>query len=477
MNSALLSLALPFATALLLMLAHGFRLAQRLGGPLIVVASALSLAAALAALSSVAGETEFLAVGGWPAPLGIRLQLTPLKALLLAFAALLHLLVGMYALASPPPLAKMFWPLSAILHSTIATLILCVDAFSLYISLELLSLTAVALVATAGSKAYAAALDYLLLSLAASVCYLMGVAILYSHYGILDFLLLGEMVEADMSTGVALLLMTIGLMIKGALWPLHFWLPPAHTNAPTPVSALLSGLVVKGPLFILWQLWSQVAPAEMARDAGPLFALGGAFALLSGGWSAVRAAYVKTLVAYSTVAQLGYAMMGLGLLLFWQQPQYHVALWLFVIAHGLAKVSMFLSAGEMQSTLGSKRVSSLRGATQTVPAAMTAFAIAGVSLIGLPPTGGFLAKWVLLGPIFTEADHWPWAFVVLLGTGVSAAYVFRAIGLGFYQAPSNRSPSDASRPAQLLALLPALLVLSMILIAEELIYWLQGVTG
>jgi multicomponent Na+:H+ antiporter subunit D len=476
-NSALLSLALPFATALLLMLIHGFRLPQWLGGPLIVVASALSLAAALAAMGSGTGASELLEMGGWPAPLAIRLQLTPLKALLLVFAALLHLLVGLYALTSQPAVPPMFWPLSAILHSAFASLILCVDAFSLYISLELLSLTAVALVATAGPKAYAVALDYLLLSLAASLCYLMGVAVLYSHYGILDFLLIGELAEADISTRVALLLMTVGLMVKGALWPLHFWLPPAHTNAPTPVSALLSGLVVKGPLFILWQLWSQVAPAEMAREVGPLFALGGAFALISGGWSALRAAYVKTVVAYSTVAQLGYAMMGLGLLLFWQQPQYHVALWLFVVAHGLAKVSMFLSAGEMQATLGSRRISSLRGATQTVPAAMSAFAIAGVSLIGLPPTGGFLAKWVLLGPIFTEAEHWPWAFVVLLGTVVTAAYVFRAIGLGFYQASSNRPPYNFNRPAQLLALLPALLVLSMVLIGEELIQWLEGVTG
>src|SRR5690606_1508474 len=120
----------------------------------------------------------------------------------------------------------------------------------------------------------------------------------------------------------------------GALWPLHWWLPPAHASSPTAVSALLSALVVKGPLYILWLLWSEVAPATLSQQMGAWFALAGVIALISGGWSSLRAPYVKSLVAYSTVAQLGYALMALGLLLFLQQPQMHVALWLFVVAHG-----------------------------------------------------------------------------------------------------------------------------------------------
>lgn len=477
MNHALLSLSLPFAAALLLMLCQGLRWVRGNKGWWILAATTLSLIAAAMALNAVVGnEAQFLNIGGWDSPLAIRFRLTPLKALLLCFVALIHLLVALYALRCLPSIQADYWPLSALLHAAMAALVLSADLFNIYVTLELLSLVAVALVALSGPKSYRPALNYLLLSLAASLCYLMGVTVLYGRYGVLDIVLLGEMAQGDAATRFALLLMTAGLMLKGALWPLHMWLPEAHTHAPTPVSALLSGLVVKGPLFILWQLWSELAPAELGQEIGPWFALAGVAALVSGGWSALRASYLKTLVAYSTVAQLGYALMGLGLLLFWQQPQYHVALWLFVLAHGLAKVSMFLAAGELQDALGSKRVESLRGATQTVPISMAAFAIAGTSLIGLPPTGGFLAKWVLLGPLFTEPRHWPWAFGVVLGTVVSAAYVFRAVGLGFYQAPRNRPALGLDRLTQWLALLPALLVWGMALIGEDLIRWLSGVT-
>jgi len=113
-------------------------------------------------------------------------------------------------------------------------------------------------------------------------------------------------------------------------------------------------------------------------------------------------------VAYATVAQLGYALLGLGLLLHPDEPRLHAALGLFVLAHGLAKVSMFLAAGELQSILGSRRVRGMKGASQNVPIALAAFAVAGGSLIGLPPSGGFLAKWLMLQPLFERPQHWPW---------------------------------------------------------------------
>lgn len=483
MNYALASLSLPLIAALLTLLLQRRGTMAWLFPAMILLATGASLLCAALALNRGAldvgapnGSDAFLNLGGWDSPLAIRFRLTPLKALLLSFVALIHLLVGLYAWRAKPRISRDYWPLSALLHTSLAALILSADIFNIYVSLELLSLSAVALVCLSGPRAYTPALKYLLLSLGASLCYLMGVAVMYGHYGVLDMMVLAEVMEGDRTTRYALLLMTVGLMLKGALWPLHLWLPEAHTYAPTPVSALLSGLVVKGPLFVLWQLWDNLAPEMLAREMGPLFAAAGVIALVSGGWSAFRAPFIKTLVAYSTVAQLGYALMGLGLLLFLQQRIYAVALWLFVLAHGLAKVSMFLAAGEMQTLLGSKRVTAMRGATQTVPISMSAFAIAGVSLIGIPPTGGFLAKWVLLEPLFSRAGHWPWAFGVLLGTFVSAAYVFRAIGFGFHQAAINREPRDADRVSQLLALLPALLVWLMAFAGVDLIGWLSGVT-
>lgn len=342
----------------------------------------------------------------------------------------------------------------------------------LYVTLELLALSAVALVALAGRKSWRPALNYLLLSLAGSMLYLLGVALLYGRYGVLDVMLLAELTTDDRLTRLAMVTMTLGLMLKGALWPLHLWLPAAHAGAPTAVSALLSSVVVKGPLFILWLLWVEMAPAELHRGAGLVMALAGVLALLCGGWQSLRAPHLKVVVAYSTVAQLGYALLALGLLLFWDVPRLYVALWLFVLAHGLAKVSMFLAAGEMQETFGSRQVHAVTGASQTMPLAMFAFAVAGGSLIGLPPSGGFLAKWELLLPVVQQPERWPWLLAILAGTLMSAAYVFRVVVVAFDRAHPNNPAYQVDRWAQWLALVPALLVWGMALVSTPLILWL-----
>lgn len=474
MTYALISLVLPLLTALLLLLTGSRH------GVWVILASALSLMAAVFSLLSVMdGGAQYLVLGGWEAPLGIRFHLQPVAALLLVFTALIYLLVAVYAERSSHSQTRDtdYWPLSSLLHASLAALWLSNDLFNWYVTLELLGLVAVALVTLSGRKAYGAALRYLLLSLVGSLCYLLGVALLYGRYGVLDVTLLSELTVADTTTQMALLMMTLGLMVKGALWPLHLWLPPAHAGAPTSVSALLSALVVKGPIFILWALWAKIAPPELGVSAGWLMAVAGVIALISAGWSAIRTPYIKVLVAYSTVAQLGYALLALGLLLYWQEPELEVALWLFIIAHGLAKVSMFLAAGEMQATIGTKRVVGLKGATETMPVAMFAFAVAGGSLIGLPPSGGFVAKWILLQPLFMEPANWPWALGVMVGTFVSAAYVFRVVALAFDRADPVRTDFVPDRFAQWLALLPALLVWGMALISQPLIQWLTGVSG
>tara|TARA_R110002072_G_scaffold136124_2_gene278281 strand:+ start:269125 stop:270558 length:1434 start_codon:yes stop_codon:yes gene_type:complete len=474
MNGALISLATPLLCALMLVLA-GPNVSFNRAGLITITGSVISLIAAAVALTSVAGEMPaLLNIGNWQVGLAIRLRLSPLSALLLVFTAFMHLLIGLYARFSVQRASNDFWALSCFLHASLAALWLSADLFNLYITLELLGLAAVAMVALSGPKAYRAAANYLILSLAASLFYLLGIVFLYGQYNTLDIVQLGSLAQNNNITRLALVLMTVALMIKGALWPMHLWLPAAHSNAPTAVSALLSGLVVKGPLFILWLVWTEIAPPELAQKIGPAMAAAGMLALLVGGWSAMRSPYIKTLVAHSTVAQLGYALMALGLLMTWQMPQMHIALWLFVIAHGLAKASLFLAAGEMQSTLGTKRVSGLRGATQTVPVAMFAFAVAGGSLIGLPPSGGFLAKWVLLEPLLSQPEYWPWAIGVLIGTLVSAAYVFRVVATAFDRARINPPDTKPHRLGHWLALIPALVVWGMALIGEWLIRLLAG---
>jgi multicomponent Na+:H+ antiporter subunit D len=174
--------------------------------------------------------------------------------------------------------ARYFWPLWLFLLAALNALFLSGDLFNLYVTLELLGLAAVALVALSGGRAALAAAErYLYVSLVGSLLYLMGVALLYGGHGTVDLALLAERVEPTTHARVALVLMTGGLMMKAALFPAHFWLPPAHSSAPAPVSAALSALVVKGGFYVLLRLWFEVFDGAAVPDAAQVVgALGAA---------------------------------------------------------------------------------------------------------------------------------------------------------------------------------------------------------
>lgn len=466
----ILLLALPLLAALLMLLW------PKIAPLLTLLSSAICSIAALQLLLLVSTEgSQRALLGGWPSGLAIALEANSLSSLLILLTTLLQLLVALYACATyrRDKLAAAFWPLSSLLQLGLTALWLSRDLFNLYVCLELLAIVAVALVSLSGAKAIKPALNYLLLSLFGSLCYLLGVAMLYGAYGVLDVGTLAQQWQTNILSTAALLLMTLGLMLKAALWPLHAWLPAAHAAAPAPVSALLSGLVVKGPLFILCLLWLQLADASQAQAIAPLFAGCGLAALLLGGMSALRTPFAKNMVAYSTVAQLGYAMLALGLLLQFNQPLFAAALWLFVLAHALAKAAAFLAIGELSVTLGGKRLTTLKGASQTMPLAMFAFAVAGGSLIGLPPSGGFLAKWALLQGLWVQPAQLFWLLAVVLATLLSAAYVFRVVVLAFDRAKPVKPDFAPHILPQWLALLPALAVWAMALYSEPLLMLLK----
>lgn len=466
----ILLLVLPLLGALLMLLMPRF-------APLLALFSAFtcSLAALQLLLLVSAQGSQSLLLAGWPSGLAIGLEANSLSSLLILLTALLQLLVGLYTYATyrRDKLGAGFWPLSSLLQLSLTALWLSRDLFNLYVCLELLSIVAVALVSLSGDKAIKPALNYLLLSLFGSLCYLLGVAMLYGAYGLLDISALAQQWQTNLLSTAALLLMTLGLMIKAALWPLHGWLPAAHAAAPAPVSALLSALVVKGPLFILCLLWLQLASVQQATVIAPLFAGCGLAALLLGGVSALRTPFAKNMVAYSTVAQLGYAILALGLLLRFNQPLFAAALWLFVLAHALAKAAAFLAIGEITATLGGKRLNTLKGTSQTMPLAMFAFAVAGGSLIGLPPSGGFLAKWALLQGLWGQGEQLFWLLAIVVATLLSAAYVFRVVVLAFDRAKPMQPGFAPHILPQWLALMPALAVWAMALYSEPLLMLLK----
>jgi len=405
----------------------------------------LGLSAALLILLSTLGLVLGLvgdgplrvAVGGWGAPLGIDLWADGLSAALLLMTALVGLGVSVYApayFAAHPQQRRWFWPLWLLLWTALNGLYLSADLFNLYVMLEVLGLSAAALTALNGSAtALNAAMRYLLVSLLGSAAYLLGVALLYHGYGTVDIALLGQRIEAGAVANTALLVMAAGLLLKTALLPFHFWLPPAHGSAPAPVSALLSALVIKASFYLLLRLWLELfngLSGSLQTLLPELMGLLGAAAVLWGSVQALRQRRLKLLIAYSTVAQIGYLFLAFPLTgvqaaeIAWRAVLY------LALAHGLAKAAMFLSAGGLLRFAGHDRIADLDRAVQRLPLTLTAFVLGGVSIMGLPPSGGFIGKWLLLEAAFTQG-RWELAIVVLLGGVLAAGYVFKVVGYAF----------------------------------------------
>ena len=383
-----------------------------------------------------AGSVATHVVGGWGAPLGIDLAADGLSAAMLLLTQGVALPLAIHARAyfkAGDPAGVWFWPLLGFLLAGLNALFVSADLFNLYVTLELVGLAAVGLVAAGGgTQQVAAALRYLFATLLGSGAYLLGVALLYGAYGTVSSATLLPLVtaEAPRLVRIAAGLMVTGLLLKTALFPFHFWLPPAHGGAPAPVSALLSALVVKASFYLILRLWLGPLQALLPSFAW-LLALLGAAAIFWGSWQAIRAVKVKRLIAYSTVAQLGYLFLIFPLL---PAPGALQAGVMQVFAHGLAKAGMFAAAGVMIKATGQDTVAGLAGAVERLPVTFFAFGLAGMTLMGLPPSSGFLAKWQIIDAALAQG-HWVIAVVALAGGLLAAVYVFRVLRQAFLQAP------------------------------------------
>jgi formate hydrogenlyase subunit 3/multisubunit Na+/H+ antiporter MnhD subunit len=376
------------------------------------------------------------AVGGWGAPLGIDLHADGLSVVMLLLAQVVALPLALYARAyfHGDGAVRYFWPLTGFLLAGSNALFLSADLFNLYVTLELVGLAAVGLVAAGnGAAQVAAALRYLFATLLGSGAYLLGVALIYGTYGTVSLAVLQPMisVQAPLSVWLAGGLMLAGLMLKTALFPFHYWLPPAHGGAPAPVSALLSALVVKASFYLILRLW--LGPfAPLAAQIAWLPACLGAAAILWGSVMALRTPHLKMLVAWSTVAQLGYLFLIFPL--FAANGTALQAGVMQAVAHGLAKAGMFAAVGTLIHVTGRDAVEDVAGAAGRLPVTLFAFALSGVTLMGLPPSGGFLAKWLLIDAALAQGNRMI-AAVAIAGGLLAAAYVFRVLRQAFVVLP------------------------------------------
>lgn len=468
----------PLCLALLALFARG-RAARilHLAGPALALAVAVLLGHAV-----LAGEPLRLALGGWAAPVGIGLAADGVSAALVLLTAVVASAAAWHgwvaATARERAVARRFWPLYYFLWAGLNALFVSVDLFNLYVAMELITLAAVMLVAESGKReALAAAMRYLLVALFGSLLYLAGVGLIYGATGTLDLGLVTERLPAGPTAWTAFALILTGLLAKTALFPFHAWLPAAHGSAAAPVSAVLSALVIKAWFYLLVRLW--LGPFDVLPLGGVATGIGlaGAAAILWGSVQALHQDRLKPLIAYSTVAQIGYLFLLFPLFqatpaLAWSGGFYHA------IAHGLAKAALFLAAGNVVIALGTDALSRLpwlaggpplpagsRAAPRPAACRMSllAMGLAGVSLMGLPPAGGFVGKWLLVEAAWHQ-QAWGWIAVLAVGGLLTGAYMVKILQAALARPPEDAEPVDprpVPRALEWLAL--ALALLAMVL--------------
>ena len=432
----------------------------------LALTAALVTAGVAAVLTATLGESLALRypVGGWAAPLGIELVFDRLSAFTIVFSGVTAL-----ALVFSRTLAGGLGPRPALFHALVLVNLgglngfaVAGDLFNLFVFMELLSVSAYALVAAGrGSGSALAALKYLLPGAVSSLLVLFSIGVVFALTGSLNMADVAERLGpagAPAATALAVALFASGFMIKAALFPLHFWLPDAHSAAPGPVSALLSALVVK--VGVIGLIRGQLLFGEAAAPAlSQVLMLLGAVAIVAGAVAATVQSELKRLLAYSTVSNVGYIALGLGL-----ATTASVAGSLVHVGyHGVTKAGVFLAAAALIERTGLHDIEDLRGLGHRMPWSAAAISAGMVALAGVPPSAAFVGKWqIALGAL--EAQQPVLIAVILGGALLALGYGIRVINALFFRSPTH-ARVVAAREAPPSTVLPLVVLVGLALSA------------
>lgn len=425
-----------------------------------LVASWASFALSILLLIAVLeGGTISFAMGGWEPPWGIEYRVDSVNAYVLLIVAAIGAVVITYAGPSvayeiEPQRRYLFYTSYLLCLSGLLGVTITGDAFNIFVFLEISSLSSYVLISLGRDRrALTAAYRYLIFGTLGATFYLIGVGLLYQSTGTLNIADLAERVSTvtdSRTVRVAFAFMVVGIGMKAALFPLHIWLPNAYAYAPSVVSAFLAATATKVSIYLLLRVYFTVFGTPFAiQTMGLGYALLplAILAMFVGSAVAIFQPDIKRMLAYSSVAQIGYMVLGIGI----ATTVGLTAGILHLFNHALMKGALFLAMGCVFLRVGSVRLEAMHGIAKTMPWTMAAFVAGGLSLIGVPATAGFISKWYLILAAL-ERDWWWAAVLILLSSLLAIIYVWRVIEVAYFRPESD--VAAAAREAPLAMLVP-----------------------
>lgn len=439
----------------------------------------LAIALALALKVREAGVISY-AIGSWPPPWGIEYRVDALNSFVLVLVSLVAAVVAPYARASvaaelPRDQHYLFFTMYSLCLAGLLGIAITGDAFNLFVFLEISSLSSYVLIALGRNRrALLAAYQYLVLGTIGATFYVIGVGLLYLKTGTLniaDLALRLREVQEIRPVLAALAFITAGVGLKLALFPLHFWLPNAYAYAPSAVTAFLAASATKVSVYVLLRYYFLVfgVPFVFGRLPMAEILIGlSVLAVVSASLVAVFQRDLKRLFAYSSVAQIGYMTLGMGL----ANEAGLTGAVVHLFNHGLSKGAIFLLLGGVALRLGSTSLERVAGLAKTMPLTSFGIVLGGMSLIGVPGTAGFISKWYLvLGAI--EHGYWWLAALLVASSLIALAYVWRFVEMAYLRAPEPGAARLDEAPAAML--IPAwIMVAGCVYFGLDTAYPLEG---
>jgi multicomponent Na+:H+ antiporter subunit D len=421
------------------------------------VTFSISLALLMQVLDS---GTIIYRIGGWVAPWGIEYVLDKVGAFVLVIVSATGSIVMTYARRSveaeiPEDRIYLFYTMFLLCLTGLLGIVITGDVFNLFVFLEVSSLSSYVMISLGKDRrALTAAYRYLIMGTIGATFYIIGVGLLYMMTGTLNMADLATLIPSvanSRTIHAAMAFLTVGVCLKLALFPLHLWLPNAYTYAPSVVTAFLAATATKVAVYVLirvvFTLFGDVNILKTLGVQNILMALA-IIAMFAASTIAIYQDNMKRMFAYSSVAQIGYIVLGLSF-----ASQVGVAAGIIhLFNHAIIKCAIFMGLGCIALRVSSVSIKSIHGLGYRMPWTMSAIVIGGLGLIGIPMTVGFVSKWYLVRAAF-EQGMWPIAVLIVLSSLLAIIYVWRIVEAAYLKpAPQDAAPITEAPLSMLLSL-------------------------